>query len=124
MVADEDLAAGCIAIASPDAEAIGVDISSSRHAAILRTVKQMKHIFMVALVAAPATSAGAGAVGPDGFDEVSTAVESTREARSNSYPEWLADVFEHPIGPETGPQLAQTVRDEREASDQHPTQKE
>jgi hypothetical protein len=83
---------------------------------LTRQVNQVKHIFIAALVAAAYTvSADASPFGPDhGFDPAYAAVEDERRAPSERHPEWLADVIEHSIGPETAPRLAQTVRDERD----------
>jgi hypothetical protein len=62
-----------------------------------------RETFIAALVAAAlSASADATPFGPNhGFDAVYAAVESAPEAPLNEHPSWLADLFEHPINPDS-----------------------
>ena len=69
---------------------------------MLRAVNQLKYIFFVALVAAFCANAGARPFGPDyGSSEACAEVANRREAPPHTPPAWLAELFEHPINPET-----------------------
>ena len=64
----------------------------------------MKHIVIAALLATTASAAHAQAHG---------VVETVREVPLRKYPAGLAEVFEHPINPETAQEVVVRLADER-----------